>query len=80
MQLKNSNDLIPHIILGRGNDKTRNEKWQFYIESIEADAEYTDTTKPNAAKEYKRSILHISASNLLTEGGKIKILRDCGIN
>ena len=44
-------------------------------ESIEADAEYTDTTKPNAAKEYKRSILHISASNLLTEGGKIDTIQ-----
>ena len=38
-------------------------------ESIESDSSYTDSAKPNAAKEYNRSILHISTSNLLTEGG-----------
>jgi hypothetical protein len=40
MQLKNKNDLIPHIILGKGNNKTRNEKWQFNIEKIEADSSF----------------------------------------
>lgn len=41
MQLKNKDDLISHIILGKGNDKTRNEKWQFYIDSIKADASFS---------------------------------------
>jgi len=39
IELISKRDGIPHLLIGRGNDKIRNEKWQFEVASIQSNAD-----------------------------------------
>ena len=66
--LKVQNLISKHAQLEKELSSVEIDKKKF----AEKSKEYSDLSEIiNAAKEYKRSILHVSTSNLLTEGGKI---------